>query len=461
MATITYHADYPAGATFLDLLGDDPLVGPPGGEVQSIVNNTGDSPFNGVEFVFELGPMDIFGNRPIIRLTISGSDKPFATIEPGTTGFGDGAEVIEGFLSLLGTMGPQAALAELLRNANELIGSDGDDTLVVSKPGDVVDAGSGDDSIELVASPATAIGGEGSDTITVAVAGKFAVFGGDSDGTAAAGFDLLRIAAAGVVFRTVSRIDGLVLVDPGGEGRTANFAAGQAKNGLARELAITGTGGEDKIVIVTSERPVRVTLKDWQFDSWSGRSRVVVEGRDRPSLALEEPVGKGAFSLKTDDRIVGSRVRDEISGNAGNDVIEGGRGKDLLFGNGGRDTVRGGPGDDLLNGGRGKDQLKGGKGEDVFLIDTLAPRSQDRILDFKPDVDRIHLDGDVFTAISSIRGGIFRLGSQAKDANDRLLFEADTGTLRYDPDGDGEAMAKTVAVLSGGVLLDHEDFLLV
>jgi Ca2+-binding RTX toxin-like protein len=97
----------------------------------------------------------------------------------------------------------------------------------------------------------------------------------------------------------------------------------------------------------------------------------------------------------TGDTIFGNGGNDSLSGNAGNDVLiggagndfaSGGLGNDLVYGNDGNDSLDGGDGDDLLTGDNGADTLAGGAG-----LDTLYGYLGNDILDGGDGVD--YLDG--------------------------------------------------------------------
>ena len=88
--------------------------------------------------------------------------------------------------------------------------------------------------------------------------------------------------------------------------------------------------------------------------------------------------------------IPGTGNRDIISGFGGNDTIRGFGGADDLYGGKGNDYLDGGPGDDNLIGGDGVNDLEGGRGYDWFIMSTRgAGFSDDWILDFQFDIDRI------------------------------------------------------------------------
>jgi Ca2+-binding RTX toxin-like protein len=70
------------------------------------------------------------------------------------------------------------------------------------------------------------------------------------------------------------------------------------------------------------------------------------------------------------DTLRGGNHNDELHGNNHNDTLEGGDGEDDLFGGAQADTLRGGAHNDTLDGGTGADALEGGAGSDVYFVDN-------------------------------------------------------------------------------------------
>ena len=124
--------------------------------------------------------------------------------------------------------------------------------------------------------------------------------------------------------------------------------------------------------------------------------------------------------------------RENVVGNAGDNVICGGAGND---------TLDGGAGNDTLRGGEGRDQLTGGSGADVFVFDTAVMKTAaDTILDFSvAEGDRIYLSHTIFSGLSlgQLDAGAFVLGTAARDQDDRIIYDQATGRLFYDLDGTG------------------------
>ncbi len=169
-----------------------------------------------------------------------------------------------------------------------------------------------------------------------------------------------------------------------------------------------------------------------------------------------------------DDKIFGDAGKDNLSGNEGDDLVKGSGGKDQLSGGLGEDTLRGGGGGDWLSGGSGDDDLVGGKGNDRFVFFDLilgngpGKAGVDTIADLHPGQDVIQLDKLVFAGIGNkLNAGEFHVGGHAEDGNDHILYNASTGALFYDPDGDGVGAKVKFAVLANKPDLSNDDFVMI
>jgi Ca2+-binding RTX toxin-like protein len=145
------------------------------------------------------------------------------------------------------------------------------------------------------------------------------------------------------------------------------------------------------------------------------------------------------------------------TGNALNNRLEGNSAGNSLSGLDGNDTILGKGGNDLLTGGAGADN---------FLFDTApnAVTNMDRITDFAHGVDHIQLENAVFTALpttGTLSAAAFQLGSAATEADDRIIYNAGTGALFYDPDGNGAAAQVQFASVSVGTNLTNADVVIV
>jgi serralysin len=130
----------------------------------------------------------------------------------------------------------------------------------------------------------------------------------------------------------------------------------------------------------------------------------------------------------------------------------GGAGDDLLRGNAIGNLLRGGAGDDILVGAGGADRLQGGTGADTFVFDAPRPVA-DVISDFHSGEDRLQFDDARFT-------GLAGLSADQMFAQHYLSYDAGTGRLYYDAEGDGSASV-LVATLAGHPAIDASDIIVV
>lgn len=138
----------------------------------------------------------------------------------------------------------------------------------------------------------------------------------------------------------------------------------------------------------------------------------------------------------------------------------------VLRGTSRADQLTGGDGDDTPYGLGGDDVLTGGAGKDAFVFDTRlnAKRNVDEITDFNVADDRIWLDNAVFDALGAagqLNAAFFTVGPKAQDADDRIIYDAATGSLFYDADGFGRGKAVEFATLEKGLALTAADFLVI
>ncbi|KLK90173.1 hypothetical protein AA309_27240, partial [Microvirga vignae] len=144
-------------------------------------------------------------------------------------------------------------------------------------------------------------------------------------------------------------------------------------------------------------------------------------------------------------------------------TINGTSGNDVLNGTTNADTISGLGGNDKINGGAGNDVLSGGVGSDIFVFNTTlnASTNVDKITDFDPLYDTIHLENAVMGQVGSwgnLASGKFRVGSKALDSDDRIIYNATTGDLSYDADGTGYRAQIKFATLAPNLKLTAADF---
>jgi hypothetical protein len=145
-------------------------------------------------------------------------------------------------------------------------------------------------------------------------------------------------------------------VDSGGGGSGVNASVDSAGT-----LIITGTAGNDSIVVKGSGNSATVTMNGGS-ETFNGVKRIAVqagEGNDTVNLSgisLPSAVdGRGGA-----DTIVGGSGADVLHGGPGNDSIVGGFGPDQLFGDDGDDKIDAvdGTPDPKVDGGNGNDTIK-------------------------------------------------------------------------------------------------------
>ena len=135
-----------------------------------------------------------------------------------------------------------------------------------------------------------------------------------------------------------------------------------------------------------------------------------------------------------------------------------------MSGASGQDALFGGDGADRLVGSTGLDSLTGGNGADVFDFDSFSGAADaDLILDFTSGTDQIWLRGFYFGDLQdgALNPAAFAEGTQAQQADDRILYDQATGALMFDADGSGLIAALLMATLTPGTLLTAADFLVV
>jgi len=166
------------------------------------------------------------------------------------------------------------------------------------------------------------------------------------------------------------------------------------------------------------------------------------------------------------DKIYGGAGRDFLSGFGQNDYLAGESGNDRLSGGNGNDTVVGGSGDDVLFGGAGRDILRGDAGRDAFVFNTVnnGATNVDVVSNYSIRDDTIWLDNAVFAALGrpgGVSAGAFWSGAAAHDASDRIIYNAVSGILYYDPDGNGAANQVAIAKMPAGLKMSYAEFLVV
>jgi Ca2+-binding RTX toxin-like protein len=149
--------------------------------------------------------------------------------------------------------------------------------------------------------------------------------------------------------------------------------------------------------------------------------------------------------------------------------VTGGSAADTLTGDGFANALDGGAGNDTVSGGGGNDLLTGGTGLDNFVFNTAlnAVSNVDQIIGFSVADDNVRLENAVFTnlAAGTLTSAAFRTGTQAADADDRIVYNNATGQLFYDADGNATGTdggdALLFANIGAGLALTNADFFII
>ncbi|WP_342153131.1 calcium-binding protein [Methylorubrum sp. SB2] len=290
------------------------------------------------------------------------------------------------------------------KGADQLWGGQGDDTFIVDNRGDRV--------VEKV--------GEGIDTVLTKV--SYAL---------QAGQEIERLSAS-------DRAGNAALHLTGNEfGQTIRGTNGDNQlDGKGGADALYGYGGNDTYLV----------------DNWNDR---VVEagggGRDTVIASRNYKLGAGQ-EIETLQLAATSKAGYTLIGNAFDNA---------LIGNAGADKLEGGLGDDLLKGGAGRDSF--------IFASALGAGNVDHISDFAHGIDTVRLAKGIFTALGAghLTDDAFKdlgVAGATVDADDRILYDHNTGALSYDADGSGTAFAAirfAVVDNHGRAHLDHADILIV
>ncbi|TJW39754.1 MAG: calcium-binding protein, partial [Mesorhizobium sp.] len=129
-------------------------------------------------------------------------------------------------------------------------------------------------------------------------------------------------------------------------------------------------------------------------------------------------------------------------------------------------VITGNSGNNILNGLGGNDTLIGGAGSDTFVFTTAlnASTNVDHITDFSVVDDIIQVDNAIFTALATtgtLAAAAFHIGATATAAAQHILYDAGTGWLSYDADGNGAGAATHFATLTTGLAMTNNDFFVV
>lgn len=364
--------------------------------------------------------------------------------------------------SIVGTYASEAIYG---RAGNDtILGHGGEDTLYGGLGNDLLisserdgassrsylSGGAGDDTLVSTYGADTLLGGAGNDLISVERSIDFGVIRGGE------GFDTLRVADfTRFAASDVTTIERVELV--------GKYAEDQAQVWMGEHQALRDDGSNrleiasggpdyDNVLVIGTVDGVMNASK-LHLENWGAEDRLQLWGGEANDFIRGSAYGEEVLGFGGDDT---------LRGGLGDDGLAGGAGSDSLVGQQGNDRLEGGADGDVLAGGRGSDTLVGGEGADLFVFAAGFKHGEiDTVNDFVSADDRIALSASAFKglALGALAEGAFRLGSVALDADDRILYDADTGALFFDRDGSGTRFEpQQFATLVGSPALGALDF---
>ena len=202
---------------------------------------------------------------------------------------------------------------------------------------------------------------------------------------------------------------------------------------------------------------------------WSGAD-TMIGGLGNDTYLVENAGDIVTENLNQGTDIVSSRLTYPLPANVERLILTGtsainGTGNGLanvITGNSAVNQLNGGSGNDTLDGGLGNNRLTGGTGNDIFKFTTK--NHVDIIADYNVANDTIQLENSIFTALTAtgtLTPGQCRIGAQALDANDYVIYNSTTGALLYDANGNGAGAAVPIATLSAGLGLTNADIVVI
>jgi Ca2+-binding RTX toxin-like protein len=309
---------------------------------------------------------------------------------------------------------------------NVLDGNSGNNVLMGLGGSDILNGLDGNDTL---------IGGAGADDMAGGAGDDLYVYGaGDTIFEAAsAGIDKVQSALSYILAANVENLTltGGAAIDGTGN-ELGNVIVGNSGNNVLHGLdgndRLNGKGGND-------------TLDGGAgADDMGGGLGADLYIVDNAGDVAEESNGDGAIDT------VHASVSHTLSANLENLTLTGGTAIDGT-GNARANVIEGNSAANVLAGKGGADALTGGGAADTFRFDTpLVAGVVTTITDMTHGVDRIALGQAIFTEagpIGRLASSAFYIGAAAHDSSDRIIYNAATGDLIYDPDG-GRAQPGTV-----------------
>ncbi len=395
---------------------------------------------------------------------------------------GDGEDIISGF-----------------EGNDSLYGGKGDDSLEGGDGFDLLNGGLGND---------TMVGGNGGDVYYVSGVGDVVI---ETNASSEGGLDQIELYATSYTLPDL--VENAHIANPGSVDLTGNSLDNFIIPGSGNNI-LDGREGRDTLYFLLASSGVTVDLSvaTAQATGPSGLDTYtdfeVIYGTNFDDHLTGDSEDNLLWGFSGNDTLIGGGGNDVLQeANNGDDYIDGGNGTDTYFhnswetltidlsiittqntgvgndvlisiedifagdgadkliGNSANNNLDGSRGNDTINGGAGNDTLTGGDDSDEFVFSSQpnAASNLDVISDFMNGIDKIVLDGSVFTSLTTVgalSAGNFRSGAgitTASDADDFIIYNNTTGALYYDADGNGATSAIQIASLSNIAFVGSKD----
>ncbi|MFI0845722.1 galactose oxidase-like domain-containing protein [Mesorhizobium sp. IMUNJ 23232] len=308
-------------------------------------------------------------------------------------------------------------------------GGGGDDAIFAADGNDLLDGGKGADRLE---------GGAGNDIYIVDTQADVvveAVGNGSADRVMARASYILT-GNADIELLTTTKAAGSTAINLTGNALAQEVIGNAGANilhdgGKGGADVLRGLGGNDIYRIFNAGD----TIVESSAQGAADRVMAAVDYKLGAGVHVEIMTTNGSTGTSNID-LTGNEFAQEISGNAGNNRLEGKGGHDTLQGFGGADTF-------------------------VFAS-TIGAANVDTVADFNVADDRFLLSDAVFKALSAgvLSADAFRANTTGltEDADDRIIYQSDTGKLFYDANGTGSGGGIHFATVTVGLALTNTDF---
>ncbi|PXX09490.1 Ca2+-binding RTX toxin-like protein [Nitrosomonas ureae] len=394
-----------------------------------------------------------------LLVSTPGNDTLAGTASNDTVTYGYATAPVAVSLAIATQQNTVGAGLDTLIAIDNLIGSDFNDNLTGNGQNNALEGGGGNDTLNGAGGADTMVGGSGNDTFVVNNIGDV-VTEFLNEGTDKVNSNIAYTLPVNIENLTLT---GTLAINGTGNNLNNVIAGNSADNqlnGQAGNDTLNGGGGNDTLI------------------GWSGTD-IMTGGAGNDTYFVENTGDVVTEFLNAGTDIVSTRLTYTLpnnvenliltgtaavngTGNALANVITGNTAANQLAGLTGNDTLNGGSGNDILDGGTGTNILTGGSGNDLFKFTTAG--HIDSITDFNVVNDTIQLENAVFTALTTpgtLAAGQFRVGTQAQDNNDFVIYNNVTGALLFDANGNGIGAAVQIATLSAGLAMTNADIVVI